>query len=493
MRMTSKYLLLLPILLGVFFMLYDLAGKPLWSDEYFTYSVVFGGGFPSRVMADIHPPLYYILAMGFTHLVPGGLFALRLFSVLCGFAVIYLSFVLCRRYFGSTAATILLILMPINCHLILFSRMARYYIPLALFILLAQFAFDKMLRRKKPIDVAVYILALALCFYTNLVSLLIIPAHLTLAALRKSGMKPCIIGQAISIILLLPWLPVVLAQISAKGGLAPFGNEFPLTPMGFVARVIWPLYDFSFGENIPPWDWLLSILPLLAVIGAIVWFVAKSKRHGEFSALILWILIPAAILTGKFLPVGIEFLPPRETFILPFWLMIIAAGISKMPRRLMPIPIVILVTVSVAGNIRYFQGRDTFHSTYIIPWREIASEAVHMAEPDGVIISDDESIKFYLPDDARIFFLSVLGDARDITMQHVPVVLVANPRDITPGGRLAPFLSALEKAGYMESAHREFLREDEKSRSVKQKLLRREVSRVKKEVRLYKWEGGAKE
>jgi len=494
MRITSKYLPLLHAsVFAGFLLLHDLSAMPIWSDEYFTYSVVFQGGFPSRVMADIHPPLYYILAIGFTHLIPGGLLALRLFSVLCAYTAICLSVILCRRYFGTTAAMILLILMPLNCHLVLFSRMARYYIPLTLFILIAQFAFDRMLCGKKPIDVALYILALTICFYTNLVSLLIIPAHLTLAALRKSGIKLSIFGQAISAILLLPWLPVVLAQISAKGGLAPFGNEVGLTPLGFAARIIWPLYDFSFGENIPPWDWMLSILPLLAVIGAIMWFVATATKRGELSALILWVLIPTAILTGKFLPVGIEFLPPRESFLLPFWLMAIAAGISKMPRRLMPVPIIILVAVSIVGNIRYFQGKDTFHSTYIIPWSEIAYEAEHMARPDGVIVSDDESIKFYLPRDARIYFLSTLTDAGDITRRHVPIVLVANPRDITPGGLLAPFLSALEKAGYTLYARQEFLKEDEKSRSVKQKLLRREVSRFKKEVRLYQWVRGAKE
>ena len=494
MRSVSKYLpLLYAIAFGGFFLLHDLSRTPIWSDEYFTYSVVFRGGFPSRVMADIHPPLYYILAIGFTHLIPGGLLALRLFSVLCGYAVIILSVMLCRRYFGPIAATILLILMPLNCHLVLFSRMARYYIPLALFVLVAQFAFDRMLRRKKPIDVALYMLALTICFYTNLVSLLIIPAHLTLAALRRGGMRQCIVGQVISVILLLPWLPVVLAQLSAKDGLAPFVNEVGLTPLGFAARIIWPLYDFSFGENIPPWDWFLSILPLLAVFSALLWFFIAATKRGEFTALILWVLIPTAILTGKFLPVGIEFLPPRESFLLPFWLMAIAAGISRMPRRLMPVLIIILVAASIVGNMRYFQGKDTFHSTYIIPWEEIAYEAEHMAGSDGAIVADDESIRFYLPPDAQIYFLTTLTETGDITRRRVPVVLVANPRDITPGGRVAPFLSALEKAGYTLYARQEFLKEDEKSRSVKQKLLGREVSRVKKEVRLYKWQGGGKE
>ncbi len=492
MVINKRYYLVLPIIAGAFFLLYDLAGNPIWSDEYFTYTVIFQGGFPSRVLADIHPPLYYLLVLGFSRIVPAGLLALRLFSVICGGLAVYLSYILCRRYFSTAAATILLILMPINCHLILFSKMARYYIPLMLFVLLAQLAFDRMLSHRKAPDIILYAVALAACFYINLVSLLLIPAHLTAAVLRRKGVLQTIAGHVISVVLLIPWIPVVINQLGSKGGLAPFGNEVPLSPIGFIARILWPLYDFSFGENIPPWDWALTIPGIIAVLAAAAWFLAGRARRGEFAGYILWLLVPLAVVTGAILPVGIEFLPPRASFILPFWLMIIAAGISRMPRQLLPIPIIILVGVSLVGNIRYLRHEDTLHSTYIIPWEEIARTADELAGEDGIIVSDDESIRYYMPDDKRLMFLSVLKP-EDVIKAGKPVVLVVNPRDITPGGRLAPFLDALNRAGYRELDRIEFLKENEKTRAAKQKLLRREVSRAKKEVRLYKPVGGARE
>jgi hypothetical protein len=491
-RFNPRYLLILPVLLGAFFMLNDLMGKPVWSDEYFTYAVVFEGGFPERVMADIHPPFYYILCIVYTKINPDGLFVLRLFSVLCGLVSIYVAFLLCRRYFGETASLVFLILMPINCHLILFTRMARYYIPLMLLILLAQLAFDRLLEKRNPVNIALYTVSLIACFYTNLVSILIVPAHITTAILRKKGLEQSVISQAIAVIALAPWLPVLITQLGTKGSFAPFGNEIPLSLMGFLARILWPLYDFSLGENVPPWDLALSAPAVLAVLSAAVWFFAVKNRRGEFVGYILWILVPLAILTGAVLPVGIEFLPTRATFLLPFWLMIIAAGISRMPRQLIPIPIIIFIAVSIVGNVRYFREEGTFHSTYIIPWREIASYADWLASYDGLIVADDESLRYYLPDDRRLMFLSIL-EVGDVTGEGKPIVLVVHPRDITPGARLEPFLDALAKEGYEEIEGREFLIEDEKTRSVKQKLLRREVSRAKKVVRLYKRMGGAKE
>jgi hypothetical protein len=200
-----------------------------------------------------------------------------------------------------------------------------------------------------------------------------------------------------------------------------------------------------------------------------------------------------AVVTAFLVPVGIEFLPARVTFLMPLWLMLIAAGISRMPRYLIPVPIIILIFVSLIGNYRYFRDTSTFHSTYIIPWAEIAKEADEMAGDDGYIIADDESLAFYLPDDKRLEFLALLTEPEKLLRKRRPIVLVINPRDITPGGMLARLLDSLADAGYVESEVREFLTEDEKTLRIKEKLLKREVSRTKKEVRLYLPIRGAKE
>jgi hypothetical protein len=172
-------------------------------------------------------------------------------------------------------------------------------------------------------------------------------------------------------------------------------------------------------------------------------------------------------------------------FLLPFWLMLLAAGISKMPRHIMPIPVIILVVVSIFGAYQYNRDKGTFHSTYIMQWEEIAAEADELAGERGIIVVDDESISYYLPDDKRLRFLSILDNPDKITRPPRRIVLVVNPRDITPGGRLTPLLDALSAAGYYEEETSEFLVEDEKTIHIKTRLLGREVSRVKKEVRLY--------
>jgi len=485
MRITLRYLLAIPFILGIFLLLYDLGGRSIWSDEYFSYAVVFKGGFPSRVLTDIHPPMYYLLAIAFTKIGPDSLWMLRLFSVLCGIASIIIGFILCRRYFGTKAGDIFILLMPLNCHLILFSRMGRYYAPLMLLILLSQLAFDRLNEKRNWFNVILYAVSLAACFYTSLTSILIIPAHLTAAALRRKRLGYILAGQAYASATLLAWLPVVLKQLSAKETLSPFANDIPFSLPGFIARIVWPLYGFSFGENIPPWLWIVAIPGIIVVAVTFIWFLIKGTRRGEFTGYLVWILIPLAILSGAILPVGIEFLPPRAMFLLPFWLMLLAAGISRMPRHIMPIPVIVLTVVSIVGLYQYSRNAGAFHSTYIMPWAEIAHEADRLAGEGGIIVADDESIAYYLPDDKRLRFLSILGDPDKLTHPKRRVVLVVNPRDITPGGLLTPLLESLSAAGYHEAETREFLVEDEKTTHIKTRLLGREVSRVKKEVRLY--------
>jgi len=485
MHRAARYLLILPVLIGLFLLFYDLGERPVWSDEYFTWSVVFDGGFPSRVLTDIHPPLYYIAALGFTHWTTDNLLMLRLLSVICGIGSILIAFILCRRYFGRVAGDVFLILMPLNCHFILFSKMGRYYAPLMLLVLLAQLAFDRVTARRGWGNVILYAITLTLCFYTNLVSLLIIPAHLMAVLLRRKSFGYVFAGQLYALAALMGWVPVILKQLSAKGSMSPFATDIPFNLMGFAARVLWPIYDFSFGENIEPWNAVIVIPGLIAILVAFVWFLIRGTYRLEFAGYLIWVLIPLAALTGLLLPVGIEFLPSRAMFLLPFWLMLIAAGISRMPRQVMPIPVIILVAVSLIGNYQYMRYAGTVHSTYIMPWDEISAEADRLAGDDGIIIADDESMAFYLPDDSRLKFLSTLEDPERLLQRHLPIVLVINPRDLTPGGMLKPFLDLLSDEGYRESKTLQFLIEDENSLRFKTRLLGREVSRAKKEVRKY--------
>jgi hypothetical protein len=518
MRFNRRYLLILPLMLGIFILLYGLGGRPIWGDEYFTYAVVFKGGFPARVLGDIHPPLYYLMLIAFVKLLPYGLLGIRMFSVVCGFLSIILTYILCRRYFGRLAGDIIIILMPLNAHLVLFSRMGRYYSVLMLFALLSQFALDRLDARRGWGNVALYAASLAICFYINLLSVFLVPAHIIFAALRDKRLtmpniiailiipvqlifsairrKPYVYllaAQALALVSLLIWIPITFFQLAAKDTWAPFENDIPFAVEGILIRILWPLYDFTVGENIPPWQMWLSIPAVAAAVVSFGWFIAMGSKRLQMTGYIIWVMLPAAILTAGILPVGIEFLAPRMMFLLPFFLMMIAAGISRMPRRVMPIPVIIILAVNLYGIYNYNRDTGTLHSTYIMPWERISEAADEYAGVGGVIISDDESMAYYLPDDARLRFIATTADIGALIRTRVPVVLVVNPRDITAGARLESLIEELERAGYHESEKREFLIEDEKSLRMKQKLLRREVNRVKKEVRLYLPRRGAKE
>jgi hypothetical protein len=111
---------------------------------------------------------------------------------------------------------------------------------------------------------------------------LIIPAHLIAAALRRKPISYVLAAQAYALASLLAWAPFAFRQLAAKDTLSPFATALPITWLGFLARILWPVYDFTMGENIPPWELILAAPAALAIILPAIWFLFRGSKRLEF-------------------------------------------------------------------------------------------------------------------------------------------------------------------------------------------------------------------
>lgn len=144
--LKSPYFLLASIiLLGLILRLFSL-NQPYWGDEILSLQIVKhywsdpAGMIQYLRAVEVHPPLYYLLLLGWTHLFGFAEAAVRSLSLLFGLATIVLTYFLGKELWQNirTAllASLLVAVMPMQ---IIFSQEARPYIIFSFFGLLCFF------------------------------------------------------------------------------------------------------------------------------------------------------------------------------------------------------------------------------------------------------------------------------------------------------------------------------------------------------------------
>jgi mannosyltransferase len=123
------------VALGAALRIPGLAGKSFWLDENYTMLLLdngFGDMLGEVERTEATPPLYYLLAWGWTRIFGLGEVGVRSLSVLLGIALIVVAWLVARELFSRRAALIAAALIACNPFLIWYSQEARAYELLAL-------------------------------------------------------------------------------------------------------------------------------------------------------------------------------------------------------------------------------------------------------------------------------------------------------------------------------------------------------------------------
>lgn len=421
---------------------------PMWEDETFTFATAPQS--PSHIIAivrdDIHPPLYFLLAHWWIKLPIGSDVLVRLRALSVVF-VILTTVVLDRLWLRAAPPRLrdwMLFFWTLSPSLLLLGRMARSY---SLQMLLAAVGIWCVVRfTEEPAGwrrLAALVASLAALLYTHyLTGIAVCAGANLLVLLRRSRLgnsvyKRWLAANALVVALYLPWL------VTLAGALQQWEhNQVHSLTGGFWAeqavKIAYLFYSFSFGESIPLW--LLPITLLLAL--PCVWLVVSGARlRREW----LWagLFAAAVAFLGATRWVTTPFLAARLLFLLPLFLLALAAGIVAKGR----VGVVfggLLIAANLAGIGSYFQTKDILNLAYLTPNRRIAEDIAQHSQADDTVVwidninFDEPTLAFFLPKDLRVRALdspeSIAAARRELASGEIRQVwLVRSVHDISPG------------------------------------------------------------
>lgn len=265
----------------------DMTRESLWNDEAWTDWAVRSPYLTdtlTRVRADVHPPLYFLLIDGWTLVAGNSVYALRLFSALCGLIGLAATYAVGRRLFDAPTGFIALVVLGTASFFVYYTREARMYSLLLGLAALATLAYLRWSAQPTFFRSLIYAPLLAALLYTHYAGALVILTHIVHLAItvRKVSFLRFVLTYALASLLFLPWLPAFIEQMRAN----------PAGPLAFPLKSDWNAVS-ALLLLITSGSGLLFLLPFL--FGSALLRLRTYWR--ALVLLVLWLLLtPLALL-----------------------------------------------------------------------------------------------------------------------------------------------------------------------------------------------------
>jgi len=327
-----------------------IASVPMWWDEVWSLWQTQGSFAQTLALTPYDwPPLYYLLLRGWTYLVGFNDVTGRLPSVLCGLIGIALLYRVARRIGGAWAGVLAALLYAVLPYMVYLTVEARGYalllvlVPLLAWLHLRWLAHPTAWRR-----VLLYAIVLALCLYTSYTAALLIGLTLLHGALfvitcqraqRRAITLRWIAVIALFAILLIPLASrlIGIAQVRQKNiseHLAPAEAD----------SVLSNFYGWLAGRQ----PILLLALLVLASIGLFLWWRNNRQNKPQvITYLLLWAIgapLIMYVLRYFLLLIAVRYL----SYIVPGVILLLALGLSHLPRVIRPVLPIALLMFAVA-------------------------------------------------------------------------------------------------------------------------------------------------
>lgn len=266
----------------------------IWADEAYTFAML-RRSFPEIwkiTAADVHPPLYYFAAKVGTMAFNYSEYAVRAFSAVCCLLVIAIGGWQITHFFDRKKGMLFMILFALYPFVMDHAVEARMY-PLAELCIFLNALFAYRVWQKSSVGNWIGFTAAGLCaaytHYFALVSAAAIYGLLFLCIVfrKRNLLRPWVIVALVTILLYVPWLRNLIAQIAYKAeneywigsiGLSTMvdyaeellhANGSAMLPLFFGLLVLWLLVRTCFRhEGIPLLAVLVCVLTAAVGIGA---------------------------------------------------------------------------------------------------------------------------------------------------------------------------------------------------------------------------------
>lgn len=336
--MLPSWHLLLAVSVGAYLRLHAIGRQVLVDDEWhalhevlhhsYRYFLLDDGWTPSGDHYSVPYALFDKLLAGTVGLTELGM---RMPSLVAGIALTLLLPLLVRRHVSAQATAAWAYLLAISPLLVFFSRLARPYSPSLLLSFVAVTAFYAWLsdRSRAKLAVAVASAGLAALLHASVAPLLFAPVLYALLRARlgatRERSRPLAVAAAVSALaFLLIVLPYLASPVSLQRVLF---HDPPSWHTVVLASELW--LGTRYGI-------VVLVLLALAVIGLAPWDTRARSRFVDYLVFVAGVQVAAMVLLS---PRGFKFGIVFARFCLfaqPVLLLLVALGIERLARRLVP-------------------------------------------------------------------------------------------------------------------------------------------------------------
>ncbi|MEG1848622.1 MAG: glycosyltransferase family 39 protein [Lachnospiraceae bacterium] len=263
----------------------------IWTDEAFTMQLLQQDvmGIVKGTAADVHPPLYYLIAKGFQFLFGPSMFVQKVASIIPAVLTLLLGATKIKKLFGYRVSGIFILLLAILPCTFVHAIQPRMYTWGLLFVTICGvYAYDVYLDAswKKWCMMLLFGTASAYTHYFALLSVAYIYLILLFALFlkKRKQIKNWFIMAIITTILYLPWLWVWLKQ------LLTVAQDYCIP--NITMQTIWSYAQFVFQTSTPYSTVLFLILFVIAMSGLLAAILKKREEEDCFAFACL--LVPIA-------------------------------------------------------------------------------------------------------------------------------------------------------------------------------------------------------
>ncbi|PJF22600.1 MAG: hypothetical protein CUN56_05185 [Phototrophicales bacterium] len=386
--------LLIPIfLLGFSLFISHLTRVSLWADEGWTIAASAAQSpvavITDWVVPDVHPPLYFLSLWGWRQFTGDTIFELRFFSVLVSTLGVAFTYQAGRTIFNHRAGVLAALFYVLHDLVLVQTQEVRHYpgqMAMVSLVLWLYWRFYEHPTRQRSVPFILSATALLYTHYWGGLVLIAIGLHALIYLINaRQKFKPLMLSFITIGVLYLPWLPVLIHQITLE---RPNGLPHALENTNWVYRVL--LYQLI---GIPEVFWLM-----LMIVGSLGVF-ALNPRSWLPSQRTLLVLL--AVIIPPLLSILINTTYPILSYralavIVPAAVILAAHGLSRFRQP---------EIIALIGFVIVFSLTSRSAAPIDRPaWDEISQFIVQHSDPTDLVLlendTDEYALDYYL--DARV-------------------------------------------------------------------------------------------
>jgi len=392
--------------------------QSFWLDEATTGIVVRNLNFKNIIFDfgrnDFHPPLYYLIVKVWSIFFGTSEIAIRFVSIIFSLLTVYFTYKLGKLIFNETVGVISALFLGIAPLQLYYSHEARMYSMASLFSVLAAFYFFKFLKSKKNniFDLTVYAFVISILFLTDYVSIFILVSFFVILFFSKNKNSTrylFVISHFLLLVTFLVWYPIFKNQIFS--GLSVQNNN-PIwwKVLGDISIKNILLFPVKFSVGRISWEnnfiylFFVLVISSIYLLNLLKSFDKKSKNI--FVILLMSLLV--GVVVSYFIPILLYF---RFLFLLPFFYILVAYGLSKQKENLF----IVLFSLIIILNF-YFSLKYLFNVEYHREdWRLVSNYIRNFSNDKNLVIwlsnSQKEGLIYYKSDQ----YIKSVNDVNDST------------------------------------------------------------------------------